>query len=124
MVKLQSGSFRTGRSNGVTNEGTSKAAKRSAPQQIVAKLRQVEVLATRGKPVVEPVRAIGMPDLTCATGCRMARCPTPRRRKGEQMSRLLEVELGSPDLPRLRAGARPLSCHLCRGRAAAFALEL
>ena len=35
------------------------AGKRSTPEQIVAKLRQVEVLTAQGKPVAEAVRAIG-----------------------------------------------------------------
>jgi putative transposase len=34
------------------------AGKRSTPEQIIAKLRQVEVLTAQGKPVAEAVRAI------------------------------------------------------------------
>ena len=34
--------------------------KAHAPEEIVAKLRQVEVLAAQGKPVAEAVRAIGV----------------------------------------------------------------
>ena len=41
-------------------EGTDMAGKRSTPEQIVAKLRQVEVLTAQGKPVAEAVRAIGI----------------------------------------------------------------
>src|SRR3712207_8983170 len=40
------------------------AGKRSAPEQIVAKLRQVEVLTGQGKPVAEAVRAIGVTEPT------------------------------------------------------------
>ena len=36
------------------------ARKRSTPEEIVSKLRQVEVLVAQGKPVVEAVRAIGV----------------------------------------------------------------
>jgi transposase len=36
------------------------AGKRSTPEQVVAKLRQVEVLTAQGKPVAEAVRAIGI----------------------------------------------------------------
>ena len=36
------------------------AGKRSTPEQIVAKLRQVEVLTAQGRPVAEAVRAIGI----------------------------------------------------------------
>ena len=34
--------------------------KRSTPEQIIAKLRQVEVLTAQGQPVAEAVRAIGV----------------------------------------------------------------
>ncbi len=40
------------------------AGKRSTPEQIVAKLRQVEVLTAQGKPVAEAVRAIGVSEPT------------------------------------------------------------
>ncbi len=40
------------------------AGKRSTPEQIIAKLRQVEVLAAQGKPVAEAVRAIGVTEPT------------------------------------------------------------
>ena len=40
------------------------AGKRSTPEQIVARLRQVEVLAGQGKPVAEAVRAIGVTEPT------------------------------------------------------------
>ena len=38
--------------------------KRSTPEQIIAKLRQVEVLTAQGKPVAEAVRAIGVTEPT------------------------------------------------------------
>src|SRR3712207_7011987 len=44
----------------MTTEGTDMAGKRSTPEQIVAKLRQVEVLTAQGRPVAEAVRAIGI----------------------------------------------------------------
>jgi putative transposase len=44
----------------MTTEGTDMAGKRSTPEQIVAKLRQVEVLTAQGRPVAEAVRAIGV----------------------------------------------------------------
>lgn len=45
-------------------EGTDMAGKRSTPEPIVAKLRQVEVLTGQGKPVAEAVRAIGVSEPT------------------------------------------------------------
>ena len=41
-------------------EGMNMAGTRSTPEQIVAKLRQVEVLTAQGKPVAEAVRATGI----------------------------------------------------------------
>jgi putative transposase len=40
------------------------ARKRHAAEEIVAKLRQVDVLMAQGKPVAEAVRAIGVTEVT------------------------------------------------------------
>ena len=40
------------------------AGKRSTPEQIIARLRQVEALTGQGKPVAEAVRAIGVTEPT------------------------------------------------------------
>jgi putative transposase len=40
------------------------AGKRSTPEQIIAKLRQIEVLTGQGKSVAEAVRAIGVTEAT------------------------------------------------------------
>jgi transposase-like protein len=40
------------------------AGKRSTPEQIITKLRQVEVLTAQGKPVAEAVRTIGVTEPT------------------------------------------------------------
>jgi hypothetical protein len=45
-------------------EGMDLAGKRSTPEQIITKLRQVEVLTAQGKPVAEAVRAVGMTEPT------------------------------------------------------------
>ncbi len=46
-------------------------AKRKAhkPEEIVAKLRRVEVLVGQGKSVAEGVRAIGVTEPSCGTNC-------------------------------------------------------
>ena len=38
--------------------------KRRAPEEIVAKLRQVEVLTAQGRPVAEAIRSIGVTEVT------------------------------------------------------------
>ena len=63
------------------------AGKRNTPEQIVARLRQVEVLTGQGKSVAEAVRAIGVTEVTY-----------DRWRseygglKGDQVKRLKELE--------------------------------
>ena len=39
--------------------------KHHEPEEIVGKLRQVEVPTAQGKPVIEAVRAIGVTEATC-----------------------------------------------------------
>jgi putative transposase len=39
--------------------------KKHAPEEIVAKLRQVEVLTGQGTPVADAIRAIGVTEATC-----------------------------------------------------------
>ena len=39
--------------------------KRHKPEEIVAKLRQVDVLVSQGKPVADAVRDIGVTEVTC-----------------------------------------------------------
>ena len=50
--------------------------KRHKPEEIVAKLRQVDVLTTQGQSVAEAIRSIGVTEVSCATSCSMARSST------------------------------------------------
>ncbi len=50
--------------------------KAHTPEEIVAKLRQVEVLLAQGKTAVEAARAIGVTEQSCATSCWTARLST------------------------------------------------
>ncbi len=48
------------------------ARKRYKPEEIVAKLRQVEVLTAQGKTAVEAIRSIGVTEVTfyrCRAAC-------------------------------------------------------
>jgi hypothetical protein len=51
--------------------------KRHEPEEIVMKLRQVDVLVAQGTPVAEAIRSIGVTEVGCRTSCRMARCSPP-----------------------------------------------
>jgi hypothetical protein len=50
--------------------------KRSRPEEIVAKLRQVDVLVSQGESVAAAIRAIGVTEVACATSYSTARSST------------------------------------------------
>ena len=56
------------------------ARKRHTAEEIVAKLRQVDVLTAQGRPVAEAVRAIGVTEVSSGTNRSTARCSTRWRR--------------------------------------------
>jgi hypothetical protein len=54
--------------------------KRHRPEEIVAKLRQVEVLTAQGRTVAEAIRSIGVTEVSSGTSCSTARSSTRSRR--------------------------------------------
>jgi transposase-like protein len=69
--------------------------KRHAPEEIVAKLRQVEVLTAQGRPVAEAIRSIGVTEVT------FYRWRTEYGGlKGDQVKRLKELEAENARLRR------------------------
>jgi hypothetical protein len=56
--------------------------KRHTPEEIVTKLRQVEVLTAQGRPVAAAIRSIGVTEVSSATSCSTARSSTRSRRPG------------------------------------------
>jgi hypothetical protein len=60
--------------------------KRHRPEEIVAKLRQVEVLTAQGQSVAEAIRSIGVTEVSSGTSCSTARS-SPRSRKPRSSSR-------------------------------------
>ena len=50
--------------------------KRHKPEEIVAKLRQVDVLMAQGTPVADAVRSIGVTEVGFGTSCWMGRSST------------------------------------------------
>lgn len=52
------------------------ARKRHKPEEIVAKLRQVDVLTGQGTSVAEAVRSIGVTEVTYYLYGRLSRCKT------------------------------------------------
>ncbi len=52
------------------------STKRHTAEEIVAKLRQVDVLTSQGSTVAEAIRSIGVTEVTYGTNCSMARSST------------------------------------------------
>ena len=53
--------------------------KRHNPEEIVAKLRQVDVLTSQGKSVADAIRAIGVTEVTYCLYGRLSGSPIARR---------------------------------------------
>ena len=49
------------------------ARKRYKPEEIVAKLRQVEVLTSQGQSMADAIRSIGVTQVSSGTSCSTAR---------------------------------------------------
>src|SRR5215207_3218399 len=67
-------------------EDGSMARKRHRPEEIVAKLRQVEGLPAQGQAVAEAIRSIGVTEVSSGTSCSTARF-SPRSRRPRSSSR-------------------------------------
>ena len=56
--------------------------KRHKPEEIVSKLRQVDVLVSQGQTVADAIRAIGVTEVGFGTSCWRARSSPRCRRPG------------------------------------------
>ena len=79
----------------MTKEDWTIARKRHTAEEIVAKLRQVDVLMAQGKPVADAVRMIGMTEVTYYRWCNEY-----GGLKGGQVKRLKELETENSRLRR------------------------
>ena len=50
--------------------------KRDKPEEIVTKLRQVDVLVSQGQRIVDAIRQIGVSEVACVTSCSTAKSST------------------------------------------------
>src|ERR1700690_4036849 len=50
--------------------------KKHKPEEIVAKLRQADVLISQGQDIADVIRQIGVSEVTCVTNCSTARSST------------------------------------------------
>ena len=60
--------------------------RRYKAEEIVAKLRQVDVLVSQGQSMADAIRQIGVSEVACGTNCSMARSST-RYAKPRSLSR-------------------------------------
>jgi hypothetical protein len=60
----------------LTEEDTEMGRKRHTAEEIVSKLRQVDVLTSQGHAVADAIRAIGVTEVNCVTNCSMGRSST------------------------------------------------
>ncbi len=51
--------------------------KRHTPEEIISKLRQVDVLVSQGQSVADAIRSIGVTEVASGTSCWMGRSSTP-----------------------------------------------
>jgi hypothetical protein len=56
--------------------------KRHKAEEIVAKLRQVEVLSGQGQSVAEAIRSIGVTEVSCAMNCSTEKYSTRWKKPG------------------------------------------
>jgi hypothetical protein len=56
--------------------------RRHKAEEIVAKLRQVEVLSAQGQSVAEAIRSIGVTEVSFAMSCSMEKSSTPWKKLG------------------------------------------
>ena len=87
--------------------------KRHKPEEIVTKLRQVDVLVSQGQGIVDAIRQIGVSEVVFVTNCSTARSST-RCVKPSPTSRLARLQAAGttglrPGILRVAgcAGARP-----------------
>ena len=84
--------------------------KRHTPEEIVSKLRQVDVLVGQGTPVADAIRAIGVTEVGCGMNCWMASGPPPLVWRGE-----IRISGCLAQGDRLHAGASLSRCAVAQG---------
>jgi putative transposase len=85
---------------------------RHRPEEIVAKLRQVEVLTAQGRFVAEAIRSIGVTEVSSGTSCSTARS-SPRSRRPRSSSRAGVGTTTRSARPRPLAPSRPPRRSCC-----------
>jgi hypothetical protein len=86
--------------------------KRHKPEEIVAKLRQVDVLVSQGRSVADVIRSIGVTEVSSGTSCSTARSST-RSRRPRSSSRAGVGTTTRSARPRRSAPSRPPRRSCC-----------
>ena len=75
------------------------AGKRDKPEEIVMKLRQVEVLQGQGVPIADAVRQIGVTEVTYYIYVRLSRCKSILKRSAWPVANIYPASAGCPERP-------------------------
>ena len=95
------------------------SSKRHKPEEIVAKLRQVDVLTSQGSSVADTIRQIGVTEVTYGTSCWMARSSIRSARPRSSSKAGAGITMRCGRMPRWATAHRPRRCsfpRLRRGR--------
>lgn len=68
--------------------------KKHTPEEIVAKLRQVDVLVSQGVPVADAVRQIGVTEMTYYIYVRLSRCKSILKRSAWPVANIYPASPG------------------------------
>ena len=95
------------------------ARKRFKPEEIVAKLQQVDVLVSQGQNMADAIRQIGVSEVACAMSCSTARSSTRyvKLRSSSKAGGATTTQSGRTPLSATNHQHRRSSClHSPRGR--------
>ena len=93
--------------------------KRYTPEEIVAKLRQVDVLVSQGQNIADAIRQISVSEVACAMNCSMAKSSTRcvRPRSSSKVGGVTSIQSGPMNCSATsRQHPTCLSRHSPRGR--------
>ena len=82
------------------------ARKRYKPEEIVARLRQVEVLTAQGKTAVEAIRSIGVTEVTYYLYGRLSHCKQILNVLRDQLQTSIRRQPGVPGAPKWQIRTR------------------
>jgi hypothetical protein len=86
--------------------------KKHKPEEIVAKLRQADVLISQGQDIADVIRQIGVSEVACVMNCLMAKSSTPcgRPKSSSKVGGATSTQSGRMNLSVTSHQLRKCSC--------------